>query len=291
MPTLKLQWWLGNQMFQYALAYSLSRENHEDILYDGRSVLENRFLLADWTFRHYELDVFWIPKQYMSPSSIEAKCLHPKIYEYWYRMLYRKRYVKEEWGVFIEQFPENSYLDGWFQSYRYFEKYTSDIRNIFTVKTPLTQKNQELLDIIASTWNNTVSIHVRRGDYVSLHSANKWHGVCSIWYYESAIQYIKDKIQHPVFFVFSDDIAWCKENIIFPEWIVAYYVEHNGIAGHEDLRLMYSCSHHIIANSSFSWWWAYLGKNPDKNIIAPKKWLQTNSFSTHNLIPDTWTLL
>lgn len=290
MPTLKLQGWLGNQMFQYALAYSLSRENNEEIIFDG-DFLENRFFAANWTFRHYELDVFGIEKKYTIPNLFSRKFLHPIAFEFLKKIQYGKRYMKEKSGQFIKSFPKNSYLDGWFQSYKYFEKYSSDITKIFTVKTPISEQNQEMLDSIASAWDNAVSLHVRRGDYVSLISANKWHGVCSLGYYETAINSMKEKLANPVFFVFSDDIAWCRENIHFPEWMVAYYVDHNGSAGHEDLRLMYSCSHHITANSSFSWWWAYLGRNPGKTIIAPKKWFQADTFLIQYLIPHLWILL
>lgn len=290
MPTLKLQWWLWNQMFQYALWYRLSCDLDEPIFLDG-AYLENRFFLADWTFRHFELDVFGIDKSYKIPYSILSKIVHPTLLESIKKLQYGNRYIKEQQGKFIESFPRNSYIDWWFQSYKYFEKFDSDIKDIFTVKTSISEKNQEFLNLIASAWNNAVSIHVRRGDYVSLDSANKWHGVCSLWYYESAVEQMQEHIDAPVFFVFSDDIEWCRENIVFPEWVVAHYIDHNRSAWHEDLRLMYSCSHHIIANSSFSWWWAYLGRNPEKMIIAPKKWLQTDSFSTENLIPPSWILL
>ncbi len=290
MPTLKLQWWLGNQMFQYALAYCLSKENDERIVFDG-TFLENRFFAANWTFRHYELDVFGIKKDYRIPNILFQKYIHPIVSEVIRRFWYGKRYIKEQGGNFIEFFPRESYLDGWFQSYRYFEEYSEDITKIFTVKTPISEENQTILDTIISAKNNSVSLHVRRGDYVTLDSANKWHGVCSIGYYEAAINAMKENLINPIFFVFSDDIKWCQENIHFPEWIIAHYIDNNGSAGHEDMRLMYSCSHHIIANSSFSWWGAYLWRNPKKIIIAPEKWLQTDSFTTQNLIPSSWTLL
>ena len=290
MPTIRLQWGLGNQMFEYALAYALSKKYNEDILFDG-TFLENKFFMADWTFRSFELDVFNIQKNYFLFPNIVNKLLHPIIFEIIRRIQFWNRYLKEKNGWFIESIPENCYLDGWFQSYRYFEEYSTEMKQIFTVQTPVNLQNKEMLEKIATAWENSVSLHVRRGDYVSLSSANKWHGVCSIGYYETAIKQMQEKLGSPVFFVFSDDIAWCKENIHFPDWIEAVYVDYNGNAGHEDMRLMYSCSHHIIANSSFSWWWAFLGRNPDKVILAPKKWLETNTFSTQNLLPASWILL
>ncbi len=290
MPTIKLQWWLGNQMFEYALAYALSKEKWEPIILDP-SVLENRFFWANWTFRHFELEVFGIQKEYRSPSHFVSRYVHPELIGIWNHFKYGKRYTKETWGLFISVFPDNAYLDGWFNSYQYFEKYKDNIQEIFTVRTPFIKLNQGFTNLIEEAWNRSISLHVRRGDYVNLSWANRWHGVCSIEYYKTAIASMMEKIENPVFFIFSDDIAWCRENIVFPEGIQVYFIDHNRNAGHEDMRLMYTCSHHIIANSTFSWWWAYLGRNTQKMIIAPKKWLQNDTYNTKNLIPPSWILL
>lgn len=290
MPTLKLQWWLGNQMFEYALAYRISRDFDEPIVLDP-IFLESRFFKASWTFRSYELSAFGIEKNYTPSPGFATRYFHPGFVSLWNRIRFWERYVHESNGILVSEFPKNSYLDGWFQSYKYFQKYDQDIKRLFQVKTPISELNQEVLDAIAKEKDAAVSIHVRRGDYVTLSEANKWHGVCSVGYYETAIAKMKECLWNPNFFVFSDDIAWCRENIPFLTGTPVYFVDHNGSAGHEDLRLMYSCSHHIIANSSFSWWGAYLGKNPEKIIIAPEKWLQTDTFTTQNLIPPSWILL
>ena len=253
--------------------------------------LENRFFLASWIFRHYELDAFSIPKIYSMPDILSRKYIHPIVWSILKKIIYGKRYIQEKNGTLVQYFPANAYLDGWFQSYKYFDTYINDIQKLFQVQTEISPKNQSSLDVIAQAGKKSISLHVRRGDYVTLAGANKWHWVCSLGYYESAIAQMIEKLYVPVFFVFSDDIEWCKSNIVFPEGIVAHYIDHNGNKWHEDMRLMYSCAHHIIANSSFSWWWAYLGQNPDKTIIAPKKWLQTDTFNTQNLIPPSWILL
>ena len=290
MPTIKLQWWLWNQMFEYALAYTLSCNFHEEMILDWY-FLVNRFFYADWTFREFELDVFGISKTYSTGNTYISKIIHPSIFSFLKKIAYWNRYICEQNGRLISDFPPNSYLNGWFQSYKYFENYSQEIKEIFTVKTPMSWKNKDFLERISTAWDNSISLHVRRGDYVTLDGANKWHGICSLGYYETAIEFMIKKSVTPVFFIFSDDIAWCKENINFPLGVEVHYIDHNGAAWHEDLRLMYHCSHHIIANSSFSWWWAYLWKNPNKTVIAPSKWLQTDTFSTDNLIPKTWKLL
>ena len=290
MPTCKIQWWLWNQMFQYALAYSLAKKYDEHIFFDPYE-LESRFFLANWTFRKYELDVFDIEKMYIVPYFLTRKYIHPKIISYIKKFLLRDSYICEKDGKFIENFPRNAYLDGWFQSYKYFDAYKSDIVSLFTVRTPISPENQLYLDMIEENKKNVVSLHVRRGDYVTLKNANRWHGVCSLSYYDEAIALCIENISTPIFFVFSDDILWCRENLTFPKWVVVHYIDHNGWAGYEDLRLMYSCHHHIIANSSFSWWWAYLGRNPEKIVLAPKKWLESDTFNTKYLIPPTWKLI
>ena len=180
-------------MFGYALAYSLSREYNEKVIFDPH-FLESRYIGASWTFRQYELDVFEIKKDYQDIPLFFKFWVHPALIDIFYRLKFLGRYIKESGGILIENFPKNAYLDGWFQSYKYFEKYTSEIQELFTVKIPVSKENQEMLDCIKKAGDNTVSLHVRRGDYVALSGASKWHGVCSIEYYTTAIKYMKKKL-------------------------------------------------------------------------------------------------
>lgn len=173
-------------MFQYAVAYALSHDFNESIVMQSY-FLESRYRGASWTFREYELNVFLIERCYMKMPNWIICHLNPVFIDIWNRLRFQKRYITEKNGEFLNEFPKNAYLNGWFQSYKYFEKYDTDIKKIFQVKTPISKLNQEMLDIISDSKNPTVSIHVRRGDYVTLSEANKWHGVCSIGYYESAI--------------------------------------------------------------------------------------------------------
>jgi hypothetical protein len=173
-------------MFEYALAYRISRDFDESIVFDP-SFLENRFFWASWTFRCFELDAFDIKRNYALPGRFTTRCLHPILVSIWNRFRLRERYVLEKSGKLVTEFPKNSYLDGWFQSYKYFEQYDSDIKSIFQVKTPVSELNKELLRTISNSKKYAVSVHIRRGDYVTLNEANKWHGVCSVGYYETAI--------------------------------------------------------------------------------------------------------
>ncbi len=134
---------------------------------------------------------------------------------------------------------------------------------------------------------NGVSIHIRRGDYVTNTSANDFHGLCSLEYYSAGIEYVLSRVPDATLDVFSDDIEWARLNIRIPAPTI--FIDHNqGRSSWEDMRLMSRCQHHIIANSSFSWWGAWLNPSPDKIVIAPSKWFADSSILTDDIVPSTW---
>jgi len=187
----------------------------------------------------------------------------------------------------INTVPQDCYLVGYWQSEKYFLNVATKIRTDFTFHTPMSDRNTEIARQIARV--NAVSLHVRRGDYVSNPKTNATHGLCSLDYYWAAIQHMAERIEYPHFFIFSDDMAWVKDQLKmdFP----CEYVEHNqGDESYNDMRLMSLCQHHIIANSSFSWWGAWLNPNPDKFVVAPKKWF-TNGNNVEDLFPQGWVTL
>ncbi len=204
--------------------------------------------------------------------------------------LRRKEFVLEPHFNFwrgICAIPLPSYIQGYWQSEKYFEKYATELRRDFTFKLPLTGRNAEFAAKISQT--NAVSIHVRRGDYVSNRKAAKLHGLCSIDYYRGAIKNVVARIESPTFFVFSDDIAWVSENLKLDS--PCAFVDHNqGQDSFNDMRLMSLCRHNIIANSSFSWWGAWLNVNPNKLVTAPKNWFAA-SVNTEDLLPKEWISL
>jgi hypothetical protein len=152
-------------------------------------------------------------------------------------------------------------------------------------KEPAQGKNLEVLKQIKQC-KNPVSLHVRRGDYTLAAEGNI---ALSIDYYTSAISTFKERLVDPTFFVFSDDMAFVRQNL--PHHVKAIFVDNNdATASHEDLRLMSACHHHIIANSSFSWWGAWLNPRPDKMVIAPKHWLLKADSYYPDLLPPSWTL-
>lgn len=182
------------------------------------------------------------------------------------------------------------YLFGFWQSEKYFKEIAPAIRAELKVVTPPDERNQELLNLISAV--EAVSLHVRRGDYVADPNVNKNFGTCTPEYYAQAIHHIKKNVAHPHFFVFSDDPEWAEANIK-PDAPVTYV---QGSANpqdydYEDLRLMYSCKHFIIANSSFSWWGAWLSDNTSKIVIGPKRWFARSDVDTSDILPDNWIKL
>lgn len=187
----------------------------------------------------------------------------------------------------INQVPQDCYLAGYWQSQKYFQTQTAAIRADFAFKLPLTKRNAEFARQIAQV--NAVSLHVRRGDYVNNRKTNSMHGVCSLDYYQAAIRHISDRLELPYFFIFSDDIEWVRDHLEM-DW-PCQYVDHNHAAeSYNDMRLMSLCKHHIIANSSFSWWGAWLNPSAEKIVVAPNQWF-TNGNTVTDLIPRTWVTL
>jgi len=285
---------LGNQLFQYAAARRLAlvrdAELKLDVTWLGSAKLR--------TVRDYALASFDVPQTFAAQKDIE-KFTKPNIgtlSRLFLRSLRKgmqlpKSYIKEAHYHFdpsILELPDGVYLDGYWQSERYFADAANVIRAELTINKPMEGRNLELIEQINSC--NAVSVHVRRGDYVSDKHTADYHGVCSLDYYHKAIQHIADAIENPVLFMFSDDPDWVRSNLSAPYPMTI--VDHNG---HErcveDLRLMSACRHHILANSSFSWWGAWLNQRFGKIVVAPQRWFNNHDADTRDLCPAEWVRL
>jgi hypothetical protein len=260
---------LGNQMFQYAIAKSIAKKN-SDIFKLDISFYPKQSL------RKYELNLFNIEEN----IATEEECVILRGSEgLWFKIrnklgLKVKRpdsyYKEKEIAVFDEnvfKYDKNIYLDGYWQNENYFTDIRYEILNDFTLKQDISNEAKKHLENIKNI--NSISLHVRRGDYVQDTHTNKVHGICDFEYYKKAIEHIKNKVEKPMFYIFSDDISWCKENFNFLENKV--FIDDTKSAL-EDLELMKHCKHNIIANSTFSWWGAWLNDNDNKIVIAPKIW-------------------
>lgn len=284
---------LGNQMFQYALGRAVSLRLGVPLALD----------VGD--FAHYQLHqgfellrVFNIQASIATsddikhvlgfdwmPSSLFCS-LRPILIRFGTKNIVREPHY-HYWNG-IDFVSDNKYLTGYWQSEKYFFNFEDVIRKDFDFKEPLTAENKFFANVINSC--NSVSIHFRRGDYVKNHTTNSFHGVCEIEYYQRAIATILQCVENPHFFIFSDDPQWVKEN--FKVSVKCDYLVHNqGAHSFFDMLLMSLCKHNIIANSTFSWWAAWLNKAPGKIVIAPKKWFAQTSLKTHDLYCKNWIRL
>lgn len=184
----------------------------------------------------------------------------------------------------LANMEEPVYMTGYWQSERYFSHCENEIRNDFRFKNPLQGKNAQLA--AAMTGGSSVSVHIRRGDYVTHKKTNKIMHVCSLDYYREAAFQLSQRVKQPAYYVFSDDPEWVREHVDFLPG--AMFVDHNhGADSFLDMQLMSLCRHHIIANSSFSWWGAWLNADPDKIVYAPRAWFR-NYLDDRDLIPARW---
>ena len=294
MIIVKLIGGLGNQMFQYAMARRIAYVHNVPLKLDITGF--NNYNKRD-TPRTYELKHLNIIEDFASKTEIDKfktkKGFAGLISSFKKnsRPYYKRAYIREKSKSFdpnMLQVSINAYLEGYWTSEKYFSDIEDLIRREFTVKHKPDTINEQLAQTIRVF--EAVSLHVRRGDYVSNPQANRFHGLCSLEYYYKGIDMLVEKLENPHFFVFSDDPKWAKKNlnIEFP----AKFVTHNGPEkNYEDLRLMSLCKHNIIANSTFSWWGALLNKNPEKIVIAPKKWFNNEDIDTRDVIPESWVRL
>jgi hypothetical protein len=264
---------LGNQMFQYAAAKALALEKNQK-LYLNSCNFES-YKLHKYGLPHFKLEGY----DYKEPSKIKRKLIK----------LFRNRIVFEEqefnYNPLFHNLKGNPiYLKGYFQSEKYFIKYEKQIRADFEISSLLKDKTQATIDFMKEV--NSVSIHMRRGDYL-LHEK---HNTDKEQYYKKAMNEIERKVHSPVYFLFSDDINWVKEN--FNSDCETHFIDFNDAeSNYEDLKLMASCKHNIIANSSFSWWGAWLNVNPNKMVIAPQKWFNDEVLNYKDIVPENWIKL
>ena len=275
---------LGNQMFQYAAARALA-------LRTGACV---------------GLDLSWFgtdpERQYaLGPFAIKADILDRPLRNNDTHLLARITrhlrivYASKETPIFreasfrydprIEKVSPPVILDGYFQSETYFAAYRTQISAEFSVQQPPSLAASHLLDQIANS--DAICLHVRRGDYISNPKANAYHGTCSLDYYRQGLVFVSQGLDNPHCFVFSDDPGWVRENFKADLPTTVVDIHHPGQA-HEDLRLMAACLHFVIANSSLSWWGAWLGARAGKKVVAPLRWFKSSANDTSDLVPSEW---
>lgn len=288
---------LGNQMFQYAYGRSLALKN------DVPLKLDLRFYDYD-NYRKFHLDVFNVKYEVATNDELE-KIANPwgtrkkRIRKLKNRIMislgihkrFKKTHVYENRIFLIDgrlkKVKPNTYVEGYFQSYGYMQGIEDELRNEFAFKDDPVGKNLELLRELKS--KNSVSIHIRRGDYITNKLHKDFMGTCSVEYYNNAIKQVIENTEEVNFYVFGIGMDWAREKLDFKRRPVKFVTHNDEKNGFEDLRLMSNCKHNIIANSTFSWWGAWLNKNKEKMIFAPKIWLKEKANKVEKLIPNNWT--
>lgn len=289
MVITKLYGGLGNQMFQYAIGRHLAWLNNTKLY------LDCSFYQTDY-LRKYELSNFNIKASVLSDKKMTLMGINDyykvnKIEKFIYQNIYQKPLSKitessiSNYQDLLKVYETDIYLEGYWQTENYFKNISEIIKEDFILKIPDKKHFYNTLNIVNKS--NSVSLHIRRGDYAYNPTVNNIHGLCSIEYYKSAMLILKEKKIDPQIIVFSDDMAWCKENLHSLSNKI-YYVEDTH-ENYEDLYLMSRCQHNIIANSSFSWWAAWLNPNPNKIVIAPQKWFKNEEKIENDRLPKEWT--
>ena len=281
---VRLEGGLGNQLFQYATGRTIALATGRDLLLDTSAYREDRL-------RSYQLDHFAIAARPLRRGDVPYLKLRRSRLGAILPRRSRVEIVREAFPARVPVWPEapvddagTPYLIGYWQSERYFAPIADTIRREVRVNAAPEGRNARLLDEIAAS--DAVAIHVRRGDYVSNPAATAYHGLCGLDYYRAAIRRLAGSVPRPHCFVFSDDLDWVRANLDTGH--PTTFVGHNTDTPWEDLRLMAACRHFIVANSSFSWWGAWLGEWPGKQVIAPARWFQADHGGEGEIVPAGW---
>lgn len=286
--TVRLTGGLGNQMFQYAAGRAVALRNNVPL----------------------DLDLSWFgtdpERQYaLAPFRPEAVIKIPPTKRGRLRILshrigrimrpfmgYGRHSVYHEtsfsYDPSIENLKTPIIMDGYFQSERYFLHLRPIILKEFTLSSRASRQAEAMMLKIRGT--DAICVHIRRGDYVTNALANAYHGTCSLEYYDKGVREVAKGLSNPHCFVFSDDPRWVQENFC-PAVPMTLVDIHGPVEAHEDLRLMSACQNFVIANSSLSWWGAWLGECGRKKVVAPRKWFAKSDIDTSDLIPADWIRL
>ena len=267
---VKLMGGVGNQMFQYAVGYAIAKKTGFELYLDASSYNSDK--LRNFELLKFSTDIKFADFQ-------DCSILNKKHF-------FKKTLYKDKKKIFypeILKINHSAYLNGYWQSEKYFSHIKNDIKNIFQFKNTDFLQNTNMLNDIKSS--NSVSISIRLGDYVNNPQCRKIYFVCNKDYYTKAIEYICSKVDNPKFFVFSPEIDAACEYL--PKGYE--YIFSKSASWEEDMYLMRHAKHNILANSSFAWWCAWLNENLNNIVIAPSRWYTKDAkINFKDVIPDNW---
>jgi hypothetical protein len=290
MIVMRLKGGLGNQLFQYATGRAIAIQKQVSLLLDNSWYAQT---YHDVTPRELLLSKLNTKGSFIS---FQPKIKRPKRIQRIQQMFWPINPF-----IFVEQTPyrfdsrlnkspafkqQNLYLMGYWQSYKYFESIKPILQSEISLKKPLDTHYLNYLNQIQAT--ASAMVHIRRGDYVNLASASKIHGFIGLEYYREGMGLLLNKNPEIHFFVFSDDLEWAKQNLPHSERSTFIQSLGNSDAVIQELELMMHCQNHLIANSSLSWWAAWLSKQSNGVILCPKKWTNDLSMNWDDLLPNTW---
>jgi hypothetical protein len=292
MIVVQLMGGLGNQMFQYAFGKQLAIQNKTTLKVD-LTFLKDRTPRPNFVFRDFDLDIFSLSVDSAKKDDLKLFSSRPNKFRRIIAKLLKTNYVQLNENSFsfnkanfIRE--KNIHLTGYWQSPKYFKEIEQELRSSFQFKQQL--KGLEL-DLFYEIKNEeAICINFRRGDFVNLKTGAETHGTPNENYYKNAIDFIASKTINPKFYIFSDDIEWCRENVTLEHPFKIIGHEYKGTKFAAYLQLMSACKHFIIPNSTFAWWGAWLNNDPDKIVISPKKWFENDELQnqTQDLIPEEW---
>jgi hypothetical protein len=286
---------LGNQMFQYALGRALAEKHRSALLLDTSWFAKSSFDVH--SVRSYALDRYRIQAEVLTDSdrsTLRLPSLDDGRIRRWCHRIFGRptmplvRERQFEFDAVVLESPDPCYLSGYWQSPKYFEPIGPVLRQEFTLRMALAGENLDIAALISR--GRAVSLHVRRGDYVTNPQTNKTHPPCGPEYYATAVALLRQKLGDFHLYAFSDDPDWVERNLKFrvPMTVVRH---NNSVEPHADLHLLTQCNHHIISNSSFSWWGAWLSPQAGKIVVAPRRWFRDPALNTDDLIPAEWIRL
>ena len=294
MIIVKLSGGLGNQLFQYSFGRYLSLKHNTELKLD----IQLNINASDFTPRLLGLSKYNIDLNFATNNEIESykffktgslSRIERKLNQRF--PFLNKRYVVEKPFTILNNdlLLDDCYYDGYWQSEYYFKSIKNILINDLQFNFDLNESNKLLVEDISNSMS--VSLHIRRSDYLSVSSNAKIFSICTLKYYQDAISYFNLKFGKPIFYIFSDDISWAKENFVGENFVI---VDVNQDDPHSDMYLMSQCKHNIIANSTFSWWGAWLNSTEDKVVISPKEWYRNKEINTNailSLIPKEWAVI
>ncbi|WP_080969101.1 alpha-1,2-fucosyltransferase [Chromobacterium violaceum] len=285
MILIQLAGGLGNQLFQYAFGRALAIESGVDLYLDTRR-LETDQIHTGYCLNNFNISASLLDEKQHQEFPAWKISLSRKI-----KLLSRAFFnIYHEKSNKHSQIPMHRKLGtfyiGYWQSEKYFKAHSETISRELEIITPISLDSQKIIAQMEGV--NSVSLHIRRGDYTSNAIAKKIYHYLDEEYYFNAMDLMRQKLNNPTFFIFSDDIESAKQMIRLQENV--FYVSDSNTTAIDELNLMTNCKNHIIANSTFSWWGAWLGKNKNKIVVAPKSWFKTD-LNSADIIPDEWIQL